>query len=164
MPAGFIHQRALDGLASGGFFLSRWTHGDWTGPSLLRVARYLEEQDIPDNRSLLETQDPEIRDALHDMLGDFSDSVNLDSDDFVLGIPTTALLATPRDVFPGFDEIAFDSAETFSEKADRFLADGADRVRVSQSMRNVVVTQFSYEAAIDSFLHAHADYLRGAKP
>ena len=43
MPAGFVHQRALDGLAAGGFFLSRTAPSDVRGLLLRRLDNRIRE-------------------------------------------------------------------------------------------------------------------------
>jgi hypothetical protein len=162
MPAGFIHQRALDGLAGGGFFLTRLVPKDLRGRALRRLEARIRELGITRTRDVLGSDDPTVRTLLQEYIGESLQWLRLDDEGVLWGIQLSAELLFPDEVFPHFHEIVFDSAEGFARTADAFLADDARRRAVTEEMRQVVIEHFSYRPAIDRFLHAMADYLRGA--
>ncbi len=162
MPAGFLHQRAMDGLAGGGFFLARRTPQDLSGAALRSLHRRMTELDIRDTRRLLAAEDPELRRLLHAYCGDLVQQVKPDSDFLYQYIVSLADLHHPDEVFTDFERILFDSSVEFAHKADLFLADDRKRERLANEMRVVVVERFSYRAFMDRFLRAMAGYLRQA--
>ena len=159
MPAGFIHQRALDGLAAGGFFLTRSTPNDLKERVLRRLNACIQEMNIASTRQLMESDDDTLRSLCREYFGDGLLSVDPDKDDVLGGLETATELPTPDEVFPHFREIVFDSASTFAAAADRFLEDESRRRFLTAEMRDVVIKRFSYQAAMDQFLRAMADYL-----
>ena len=159
MPAGFIHQRALDGSASGGFFLSRSTPSDLRGRLLRRLDARIDELGVTTTRALLENDDPELQALLTAYYGEWLPLVDRDSEEFFHAIRVPAEEVYPDEVFPRFEEILFDSREKFAAKADRFLACEADRREIAGEMRRIVIERFSYQAAMDRFLRAMATYL-----
>ena len=73
MPAGFIHQRALDGLASGGFFLTRFIPQDVRGRVLRRLQARMSELNIDDPHALACCEDEHIRSLRHEFLRGWSE-------------------------------------------------------------------------------------------
>jgi hypothetical protein len=162
MPAGFIHQRALDGLAGGGFFLTRLVPKDLRGRTLRRLEGRIRELGITRQRELFENPDTTLQTLLHEYIGESLQWLSPDDDGLLNGIRLSAELPFPDEVFPHFHEIVFDSAERFARTADAFLADDAKRRTITEEMRQVVIEHFSYPPTIDRFLHAMAEYLREA--
>jgi len=170
MPAGFIHQRALDGLAAGGFFLSRLVPHDLQG-RLLRtlLARMSSTPEVdgwqgqaqPGRGSdeVLNAADAELPALLNRYFGDFVDRAASAPPGLVNSLRLSGELLYPDEVFPSFGQIVFDSAEEFETKAERFLNFEADRERIAAEMRQAVLERFSYRAAMNQFLHAMAGYL-----
>lgn len=159
MPAGFIHQRALDGLASGGFFLSRATPSDLRGRLLRKLDARIDALGLSTTRTLMDSDDTELRSLLSAYYGDWLSLVDKDSEEFLHAIRVPAEETYPDEVFPRFDEILFDSPESFAARADRFLASDSVRGEITDEMRRVVVERFSYAPIMDRFLRAMAGYL-----
>jgi hypothetical protein len=159
MPAGFIHQRALDGLAAGGFFLTRLVPQDLRGRALRQLMGRIEELGITRTRDLLRHGDPRLQQALREYCGEWLGRADPESNELIDEIRLAAELLHPDEVFPEFDQIAFDSPETLAAAAERFLHDEQARRRVAQGMREVVLERFSYAPTINAFLRAMADYL-----
>ncbi|MCP4249855.1 MAG: hypothetical protein GY778_22665, partial [bacterium] len=67
MPAGFIHQRALDGMAAGGFFLTRTSDGDLRNPQHLPLEARIRKLGLQSGADVLDTGDPELRQAYLDL-------------------------------------------------------------------------------------------------
>lgn len=162
MPAGFVHQRALDGLAAGGFFLGRQTPDDLRGKTLRRLALRITELGVDSNVSLANHTDPTLYDLLRAYRGEWLERIDADEGDLLNNILMAAELVHPEEVFPRFDEILFNSAEQFARHADRFLADEAYRSGIADEMRQVVIEHFSYRSTMEQFLRAMTDYLTQA--
>ena len=162
MPAGFIHQRAMDGLAAGGFFLTRLATGDLGGATIRRLAQRIGDLGLSYTHQLLATTDPELRRLLAGHFGDFLPRVDAGRDDLLHDILINAELPYSDELFPQFSEIAFDSAAEFARLADRFVADEAARRRLAEEMRRIVVEHLSYRPTMHRFLHAMAIYLKEA--
>ncbi len=163
MPAGFIHQRALDGLASGGFFLSRRTPNDLRGKTLRALANRIETLGISSTSELLDTTDDKVQSLLNAYIGEWLDRVDRRSDRLLDDIRISAEVLHPEEVFPRFQEILFDSATEFSRAADHFLADESERRSLTDEMRRIVIDHFSYPPTMDLFLRAMCDYFQQAR-
>lgn len=158
MPAGFIHQRALDGLAAGGFFMTRWVPEDFRGRWLRSLVGLLDECRIRNQIEVFASQDPRIKQAWIERFGELSWGQT--ETDLYQQAMLSAELEYPDEVFPDFERIAFDSKESFGERADDFLGDPNLREKIAGSMRAVVVERFSYRAAISHYLSAMSAFLR----
>jgi hypothetical protein len=159
MPAGFIHQRSLDGLAAGGFFLSRATPYDVGGMVLRRLDNRIDELGIKSTDALFDCRDASLLSLMREYFGEWYDQVGRKEHDTFNELRIAAELPHPEEVFSGFPRILFDSASQFARKADDFLSNGAARRAIADEMREVVVERFSYRAAMDRFLHAMGGYL-----
>ena len=162
MPAGFIHQRSLDGLASGGFFLTRTTPQDLKGRLLRSLIARMDELNIDNSHDLVHGEDATLRRLFREFQGNLADFVDQERNDIHAKLRALAELDHPDETFPRFRDIAFDSADTFSRCADRFLNDEPARREYVREMRNIVVERFTYRAAMDRFLRAMACYYREA--
>ena len=162
MPAGFIHQRALDGLASGGFFLTRYVPGDLRGRTLRALVTRIRDTGLSTTRELLATTDQALRTLLSRYQGEWLHRSDATRTDLFNEIELSAELTYPDEVFPHFEDIVFDSAEQFAATANRFLADDDKRRAVAAEMRQVVIQRFSYRPAMEQFLTAMADYVKEA--
>ncbi len=160
MPAGFIHQRALDGLVSGGFFLTRHVPFDQRGRLLNRLMTRMDELAIDTTQQLRACQDPQLvalLSAYHGETWQASDSSTLDT---AKCLRIAAELRYPDEVFPGFEQIVFDNSQEFAKLAEYYLADQEARRQISGTMRQVVVEQFSYQPIISQFLQKMTSYLQ----
>lgn len=162
MPAGFIHQRALDGLAAGGFFMARRVPHDFHGRSFAALDRRMRDLGIQDSKTLLVHDDAEIRNHLGLIMGPFLDGGDHDAFDVAEWIRSAAELPQPDQVFEEFENIVFDSPQQFAARADFFLQSDAAREEVAAGMRQVVVDRFSYRATVSEFLEKMCDHLVGA--
>jgi hypothetical protein len=162
MPAGFIHQRALDGLASGGFFLSRTTPSDVRGMTLRKLAARIHELGIDSNRDLIENPDPTLKALLQEHQGEWLRRVDPYKHDLLGKILLGAEVLQAEEAFPRFHDVLFDSAEEFARRAEHFLANEDERRSITAEMRQATIEHFSYRPTMDRFLRSMADYLRGA--
>lgn len=162
MPAGFIHQRALDGLAAGAFFLSRKVPFDLRGRQIRTLVDRMRELGITTTDAFLSCRDRTITETFSELYGPFESHArtrwpNVCDLMYIAGESTY-----PDEVFDGFDRIVFDSAETLAKRADEFLHDGGERTRIVQSMREVVVDRFSYRSTMSRMLEGMAAHLQRA--
>ncbi len=159
MPAGFIHQRSLDGLAAGGFFLTRLCPHDLRGRTLRRLDRRIRELGIQSTADLLASQDSAMAGLLRDYMGDWLGRMDHVKYDLLQNIQLNAELLFPDEVFGDFSGIVFDISLEFEALADRFLSNESARRATATRMRQIVVDKFSYKAAMSHFLKAMAAYL-----
>ncbi|MBI1825708.1 MAG: glycosyltransferase family 1 protein [Planctomycetes bacterium] len=160
MPAGFIHQRALDGLAAGGFFLTRLVPIDLRGTTLRRAWHRMSELGVQNNDQLHSSKDSQLWSLISEYLG----IPNPRDVDLGVQLYSYIQVATehphPDELFPQFGDITFDSAGEFEAKAHAFLSSDERRAEIASAMRKIVVDRLSYRAAMDRFLKGMANYLR----
>lgn len=158
MPAGFIHQRALDGLSAGGFFMSRATESDTRRRDLAPLLDRIKQRGLTSGAALLRCGDEVLVRAfldyhgLHKMAGDQAD------------VALCRVLQSERanyaaEVFPRFGEISFSSEASFSRAADRFLANPSLRQATADAMRQIVLNRYTYQSTMASFLEFARGYL-----
>ncbi|MGB0714533.1 MAG: hypothetical protein ACPGXK_01565 [Phycisphaerae bacterium] len=162
MPAGFIHQRALEGLAAEGFFLTRMTHSDAIAESLVQLSKLIDQRQHQLNRDLLEDDEPDVQRALNAYLGAYRHTVDLSSDDLIIDIAAAAAVPRGPLAFSRFGEITFDSASSFEAKAEFYCTNRQERDQLMAAFRRTVVENFSYEGTMRRFLDAHATSLEKA--
>jgi len=160
MPAGFVHQRALDGLAAGGFFLTRHAPADSDGPLIRRIRERIHELRISTTHELLDHPDEALRRMLREHRGEWVERLRPEDCPLLVGTIAAAELTHPLDVFPRFREILFDSAESFAQRAERFIENQVLRRDIAEEMRGVVIQHYSYRSYLDRFLRAMAGYLK----
>jgi len=159
MPAGFLHQRALDGLAAGGFFLCRATPRDLRGRLLRDLIRRVDELGVDSTAELLHHGDVQLRDALAAYLDDGETEAFAGKLDVLQQLRMAAEVRFPDEEFSAFEQIVFTDSVSFEACADRFLNDADLRTHIAQQMRAVVVERYSYRAALERFVRAMTDYL-----
>lgn len=159
MPAGFLHQRAMDGLAAGGFFLSRRVPRDVTGRTLRSLMARIDELHIPDSAALLASNDQAIRDGLTTVLGPWLALMGREGMDILEYLRVTAEIPFPDELFPHFGEIVFDSFKSLAGAADRFIDDDSLRSDMAAEMRTVIVRELAYQPTMKRFLAWMRDYL-----
>jgi hypothetical protein len=120
------------------------------------------ELGIDDDRALLGSSDQTLQTLLREYMGEWLDPSLSDASGLLNRIRISAELPFPDEVFADYQEIVFDSAGQFAEKADRFLEDEDRRSGFAEAMRQVVIEQFSYRPTMDRFLRAMGDYLNQA--
>ena len=163
MPAGFIHQRALDGLAGGGFFLCRKTPYDVRGRALRRLDARIRSLGIESTAQLAASRDEELGRLLAEYLGRWHGHIDTSNNTVLNDIRIAAEMLHPDEIFSDFEDILFDSPGEFATAAERFLSDDARRTAVAQRMRTVVLDRLTYRPTMDRFLESMARYLSGAE-
>jgi hypothetical protein len=157
MPAGFLHQRALDGLMANSFFMTRRTQADTRDARLPRLVAEIRRRNLASAAELLSSRDGSLSALFHEVRASVGYSEREAEEAFRFAL-NDACLDYPNEVFQGFEEIVFDSAETFAEKAERFLKNGPLRQRIVNDLRAVVMDRYSCRATMKKFLHHARDY------
>ena len=156
---GAVHQRLLDGLAAGGFFLIRYTPADMICEPVKRFLAALRKYSPAVDVDYDAEDMPELAEAMRGLWR--LRGLNLKCDP----VRVTALekqryremeamgfRLAAGSVFPEYDDVAFASADQFEQQAERFLTDTAGRKQVAESMRVAVVNRYSYRALVDDVL------------
>lgn len=159
MPSGFIHQRALDGLAAGGFFLARSTPGDYDTVPIRRVLSRLEAvgaAGLDDPRAAADT---ELQSALREYERQTGNTWDPSDEHYLTTLRIAAEQPAAGEVFPEFCTVLFNSADEFADRAEHFLTHASLRRSVADRMRRIVLERFTYERTMERFLHFMRDYL-----
>lgn len=158
MPAGFLHQRALDGLACGGFFLSRRTRADVRDARLPRVWREIgnfgyqsADELLAGGQSGLVSRFLEIGESLG-----YGRSRAACTFEF---LRFDRQWDYAEEVFADYPAIAFESASGFEAAAERFLNNVPERRAIADRMRAAVIQRYSYGAKMRQFVQFLADFL-----
>lgn len=157
---GAIHQRLLDGLASGGFFLLRTTSSDLMGPALRAFFASVEKYGFEAERPYARADVPELAVALDELVSldgqpDPGDPICLPQGrmDSYRALAAGDYSRVAGEVFECYADVAFDSAASFAAMADRFLTDADARAEIAGRMRNVVQKRFTYRALASALLN-----------
>ena len=147
-----LHQRLLDGLVAGGFYLIRRHTTDTEVGALLS---FLDAHvgpagiDLPSARALVAG---DYRDELERLAQACRPALATSDADDVVAIARhweeMKLVQPGRSVLPGFEETSFSDAAGFRQGIERFLADPGAREAVRGRQRASVVERFSYETGI----------------
>ncbi len=159
MPAGFVHQRSLDGLAAGGFFLGRYVPDDMKGKILKPLVARIDELTVGSTDELLTHSDEQIQRQLREYIGERLNRIDHHREDLLTHLRINAELAYADEVFPDLAAILFDSAGQFEERVERFLADARNRRAIASRMREAVLEHYSYKPTMRQFFEAMTDYL-----
>jgi len=153
MGFGFLHQRALDGLMAGAFFMTRRSATDGHGVILRKLLRHLEESGVRTAAQLRGMTDDAMRRRIESAMREVTrDPRDLDAR-VVENIRDASLAPYARETVADYDAVAFRSATEFAHKAEAFLLDGPSRARVAARMRQAIYENFSYDARMKEMLH-----------
>jgi hypothetical protein len=162
---GVLHPRLLDGLAGGGFFLYRETHNDRPDPAFLAaraaVSRHVAGHGVTRLADLDAVSEPGIAAAwrvIREQYVETQRRQQFDEAVVLRGLATAHALPHATEVMPELAAIAFDSRESFAERAAAFLADESLRASTARALRARVQESFSYDARWAAFER----HLRGA--
>jgi hypothetical protein len=161
MPHGIMHQRLLEGLASGGFFLCRYVPGDVIDRVYKPLWAWCVENGIETDDQLIQRATPGVL----KMLGELQRTLGLDP--FKLGMALVDDMRHGADVdfvrspafWSEYDQVAFDSKARLHERIGHFLAHPEERESLTNSMRARVLDRLSYKAVNRRMLEFIADEL-----
>ncbi|UCE60075.1 MAG: hypothetical protein JSU63_21855 [Phycisphaerales bacterium] len=158
MPAGFLHQRALDGLAAGGFFLTRACADDQRDPRFPALWERLCERDLSSAAEVLGCGDEGLISEFRTLGQESGLADEAGLNEMFMTMLVNAQTDHPDEVFPRFTELVFRDEASFAAAADAFLADADERRSFAEQMRRVVIERYSYETAMRRFLTFARDY------
>jgi hypothetical protein len=146
--SGAVHQRLLDGLAAGGFFLIRYSIGDAIGRSYQRLWEWCQRNGVGSEkefRNKIDSQAREIMNEINRIMGYELGSTDLKLFDIVRMHADNEFMTCADSIWPEYDEISFANREQLQERLATFLGDDGARRRVAESMRRRVIEKASYE-------------------
>jgi hypothetical protein len=150
-PHGVMHQRVMEGLASGGFFLLRRCAGDTVGRHFKIVRDWCRINHIERDGPLLETApeaiQQEIREISRLLQRDLFAKPRVSFMEYLKYQATHGYLDC-ADLLWGedYDAVCFDSARELAGKVQYFLANPDQRARRIESMRKPVLDRYTYLA------------------
>ncbi|MEI8196153.1 MAG: glycosyltransferase, partial [Phycisphaerae bacterium] len=159
IETGFLHSRALDGLAAGGFFLARYTIFDGRNDRELaarrRIAEFLRQHPLRTYAEVRAALSPSLREDW-----DYLQTLQYqpEGEQVISELSMLRLLELypdfpgTREALPGFAEILFHDAASFAAQAQRYLNDEPARIRLRDQMRQAVLEHYSYDARWRQFL------------
>lgn len=162
IESGFIHSRSLDGLAAGGFFLTRHVPADGENPAALRdihaLGQWAKRENIQSPAALAQHADPAIRAQWARTLAFHPWS----PEEALRVLKVWADVPAPAVAFPMLPDISFHDEATFAARAHEFLADEPRRRALADQMRQIVLHDFSYDSRWKQFLDHVTHGLRSA--
>ncbi len=165
VPYSCLHQRLLDGVAAGGFFLIREHPIDrltleFKALMDLAAGRGPEPQTMSDLRRMLNADE---QGRLDDWLRRRQRVVDHRGAD-----PVARFLAARcegrtclYELIPGYDDVAFDTPARLALLVDRYLADEPRRRAVVSAQRNFIEKNYSYCAGVGQMIAVMIERLRG---
>jgi hypothetical protein len=163
VPFNCLHQRLLDGLVAGGFFLVRHHPLDVLAPRWFELVRSLDPgiRSVQDARRSLP---PATLAAVLDLIAQLGEHDDRHSYDPIAAV-RDALAEGLGDQFramPRLAEVSFDSAAALRAAIDRFLDDEPARQAIADEQRAFVEAHFTYDAGMGRALRAIHRHLAGA--
>ena len=155
-PHGAVHQRLLEGLASGGFFLIRYVPGDMIERIYQPLWEWCRSERIETDQRIQERATPLVWKLIEKL------KRTMGVDPFKLGMRLIDDLRTGADtgwtrsaaaLWPQhYDAVAFDSRQMMQQKLRHFLENESERCEIADAMRRVVVEKLTYRAVNERLL------------
>ena len=154
-----LHQRVLDGLSAGGFFLIRRHAADRAAGMARAVLNHVYEQHLMPPAEFSASDLPAPWNSLYahacrDKGTDATKPLRL-TDRNLARLNRIALACdekSPDQLWPSLDEITFGSETEFVERIEAFMTNPDERTRIAAEMRGPVLRHFSYEALMTKTL------------
>lgn len=152
VPYFALHQRLLDGLVAGGFFLVRHHPTDVLLPGL---ANFLDHH-LPDEaRTLAEARAAasgetakELESWVTRCAGMADLGVEIDVVQWVRSCQEAELLTGESEALPALSEVSFRGPAELSERVERFLGDPEAASRLANEQRRAVESRLTHEAGM----------------
>ncbi|MCA9244616.1 MAG: hypothetical protein KDA32_11705, partial [Phycisphaerales bacterium] len=152
MPTGAIHQRLIEGLFSGGFFLIRRTAADTCGDVYGEIEAYCLQNNIESDLALIAAADTDRRVGAHlERLRERLFAPGEPYDGLVADFELARARGFPLDargLLPRYDDVAFGTTGELAALLNQFLHDEAARREIAGPQRSAVNQHFSYDAAL----------------
>jgi len=157
---GCMHQRLLDGLLAGGFFLIRYSPFDVLHEAIGETLAAVDKYGVQPDTDHPAAEVPELGAGLR-KLALLTGDTPLESEQIRISASHLALYREQAAekyrriggaVLPQYSEVSFASADEFASLAERYLADDAARADIASAMRGIVVNQYTYGTLLDELL------------
>jgi hypothetical protein len=147
IPHGTVHQRLLEGLVAGGFYLLRWVPGDELGIAVRNLRDWCLQHGIASESALRSIENAQVRSWISEC-----DQLRVDSDgkDFrlynrLMEGGDAELTGRAGAVWPNqYSQIAFRSAAELQMRLTRYLGNQHEREQITAAMRTEIVENFTY--------------------
>jgi len=162
-PHGAAHQRLMEGLACGGFFLLRQCPGDLIERRYQTIWNWCVSKRIGSDSQIRSSSEPRIAEAVAQVAGILQHDPFKMSHSFMEELRGSAQGGYIRSAGmiwgEDYDAVAYGSADELRAKVTQFLGDEHERRRIASSMRAVVLARFSYSATTRRLLGFMAEDL-----
>jgi hypothetical protein len=146
-PHGCVHQRLLDGLAAGGFFLLRRHPGDRVARLYRELFTWCQNHNITNDADLHSRADDrvtQIISRINQLEGSTLENRMLAVYDVMTAHADSNFTTSADGIWPAYESVAFDNGGELESKLVRFLNDPDSRHDIAQPMRDAVIERFSY--------------------
>jgi hypothetical protein len=161
-PHGAVHQRLLDGLSAGGFFLLRWHPGDEVGPIYQQLWEWCRQRNIATEERLRGQADAQVQEMIvriNELEGSPPTRREMTVFDVMNGHRENNFMTSAASIWPEYRRVAFNTRSELEERVRQFLVNGSVREQIAQSMRQAVVERTSYTSISSRLLKFIADEL-----
>ncbi|MEM1108175.1 MAG: hypothetical protein AAGH99_05725 [Planctomycetota bacterium] len=149
IPSFCLHQRLLDGLVAGGFFLVRHHPSDTLMPQLLKRI-HPKAQSV--KQALVAAapgpQHDELKALFKNAEGLADLGMPIDLVQHLRGCQRAELMNTTGEALPKLDEVSFHDADSLRQRLETYIDYAALRRRVAAEQRESVETRLSYTAGL----------------
>jgi len=155
-PHGAVHQRMMEGLASGGFFLIRQVPGDLVEREVQAIWQWCQTNGVTTDADVQRRATPEIQTRLTNVAEIFqhdpftADGTTVVRDQFMNQLrasETDGYIRSAGTVWGNdYDAVSFRSESELRKKVTHFLANEAERRAIAGNMRQAVLDRFTYVA------------------
>jgi len=146
-PHGSVHQRLLDGLAAGGFFLLRWHPGDAVGRLYREMLGWCRENSVTSDSQLHALAEDRIRwliARINQLEGSTPQTRAFSVFDVMNGHADSDFMTSADSIWEEYEGVAFNDRTELAARVQRFLVDDALREQIAGSMRRAVIERCSY--------------------
>jgi hypothetical protein len=165
-PHGAVHQRLLEGLLAGGFYLIRWTPGDHLGIAFRSLRNWCLSQGIGSESALRSIDSPQVQSWItecEELHGDHSDKKDFRLYDRLTAGGEAEIMMRAGAVWPEqYPQVSFRSAAELQLRLTRFLGDERERQQVASAMRAEIVENCTYTSISKRLVRFIADDLHAA--
>ncbi len=161
-PFGAVHQRLMDGLACGAFFLVRYNQGDAVGTLHKQVWEWCCRNNIQSEQQL-RSQAPaeicEVMTAIDQLLRFELASNDMKLFDILQVVADSDFMISASTVWPEYGDVSFATRDELSSKLSKYMDAPAERRRIALSMRERIIERASYRGISQRLLNFIANHL-----
>lgn len=161
---GAVHQRLMDGLASGAFFLMRYTPGDDLGIPYRALWEFCRRNGIRGEHEMRAALNDEAGSwvaRIESLVGHDTASHDMKLFDCLATLADNDFASLATGIWPElYPKVSFKTPADLHEKLGLFLSDEPLRNRIAMEMRSVVNERFSYRSISQRLLRMIGDSLK----